>query len=106
MVLNVFWRTFPDRPWLVMLGVWPPAEIRAAEPRYNDVLWFNLMEWLRTAPGNRLHAQPGPVVYYIGGTRYDRHPPALGPAPEELLAARQEVDQIKGGWLTANTPPP
>jgi hypothetical protein len=106
MVLDLFWAAFPDRHWVVMLAVWPPAQIRDLEPRYNDVLWFNLMEWLHTRGPRRIRDQPGPVVYYIQGSRYDLHPPALGPAPAELLAARQEVDEIKRGWVKANSPTP
>jgi hypothetical protein len=102
MVLDVFWHTFPDRPWVMMLGVWPPAEIRDVEPRYNDVLWFNLREWLHSASVRRLREQPGPVVYYVHGNRYDDHPAALGPEPAELRAARQEDDQMKRGWLKVN----
>jgi hypothetical protein len=102
MVLDVFWSTFPDRPWVMMLGVWPPAEIRDSEPRYNDVLWFNLREWLHSASMPRLHEQPGPVAYYVHGNRYDDHPAALGPEPAELLAARQEDDQMKRAWLKVN----
>ena len=104
MVLDVFWAAFPDRHFVVLHGIWPPAQVRRPTPPYNDVLRFNVAEWLHTRAPRLLHERHGPIVYYFGSTRYDQHPPALGQPPTEVLVARQEDDQIKRGWASEESP--
>jgi hypothetical protein len=62
------------------------------------------MEWLYTRAPRLLPERHGPSLYYLGRTRYDQHPPALGQPPTEVLVARQEDDQIKRGWASEESP--
>jgi hypothetical protein len=92
-VLNIFWKVHPDRRFVVMKGLWPPARIDRPEPPENELFYMNLWESMLTRAGRWLRVQPGPVVYFIWGSPVDLdNPPAPGDPPSELLEARAETE--------------
>jgi hypothetical protein len=100
MVLDMFWEGFPDRHFVVLRAIWPPDRWFDDEPPYNDLYWANLAEHIHTRAPEWLGVQPGPVVYFNWRNTVDlQHPPADGDPPPQLLAARQEIEDIERGWL-------
>lgn len=98
MVVDAFWPNFPDRRFVMMVTIWG-MDWHEAEPRYNDVFWWNLAEWIVKRAMSRMRQQPGPVVYFIWSVSVDPdRPPAPGDPPRELLTARSEIAQIRSSW--------
>lgn len=100
MVLDMFWENFPDRHFVVLRTIWPPDRWFDAEPPINDVLWFNLAEHIHTRAERWLRQQPEPRVYFIWSNTADlEDPPATGGPPPELMAARDELADVRRRWL-------